>query len=300
MGQLIDLNALADFVAIVDAGGITAGARQREQPKQSVSRRLMALEAHLGVRLLDRSTRSFRLTPEGALLLERARPLLADLEETRRTLSDRSSAPEGLLRISAPVLLGQTVLGAVVARIVAAYPKLRLEVVLSDRRVDLIEDGFDAAIRVGALEDSSLISRIFATAETIIIAAPSIVSAHGNPQRPDDLAGCPCILFGDKAGAAEWTLTKDGEARAIGVNGRLASTSLALCLNAAAGGAGFASVPAYIARPLIASGVVDHVLPAWRSGRSPLRIVYSSKRLLSARLRAFIDEAIAGFASVEL
>ena len=115
----------------------------------------MALEADLGVRLFDRSTRALRLTPEGVLLLDRARGMLADIEETRRTLSDRSAAAEGVLRVSAPVLLGQTVLGAVVARILCAYPHLRLEIVLSDRRVDLIEDGFDAAIRVGLHEDSS-------------------------------------------------------------------------------------------------------------------------------------------------
>lgn len=299
MGQMLDLNALSDFVATVDAGGITAGARLRGQPKQTVSRRLMALEADLGVRLFDRSTRALRLTPEGVLLLDRARGMLADIEETRRTLSDRSAAAEGVLRVSAPVLLGQTVLGAVVARILSAYPHLRLEIVLSDRRVDLIEDGFDAAIRVGLHEDSSLISRVFATAETIIVASPTAIATHGAPETPEALAQRECILFGEAAGATDWTLTNGVERKTVRVSGRLSCTSLALCLDAAAGGAGCANVPAFIARAMIQAGTVNQVLPDWRSARVPLRIVYPSKRFMSARLRAFVDEAVAGFADVK-
>jgi DNA-binding transcriptional LysR family regulator len=299
MGQYLDLDALADFLAAIDAGGVTAAARRRGQPKQTVSRRLLALESELGVRLFDRSTRALRLTPEGALLEERARRVLADIEEAQRTLTDRSSAPEGLLRISAPVLLGQSVLGAVAARILAAYPKLRLEIVLSDRRVDLVEDGFDAAIRVGEHDDSSLMSRVFARAETIIVAAPSVVAKHGKPTRPEDLARKPCILFAATGSSATWTLSDGKRTCAVKVGGRLTCTSLQFCLDAATAGAGFASVPAYIARPSLEAGIIVRALPAWTSGHSPLRIVYSSRRLQSARLQAFLDEAVASFADVQ-
>jgi LysR family transcriptional regulator, regulator for bpeEF and oprC len=298
MGQFLDFEALADFVATVDAGGITAGAHRRGQPKQTVSRRIMALEAALGVRLFDRSNRALRLTPEGVLLLERARRLLADLEETRQTLSDRSGSAAGLLRISAPVLLGQTLLGAVAARMLAAHPDLLLEIVLSDRRVDLVEDGFDAAIRVGPQDDSSLIHRVFATAETIIVAAPSAIAAYGAPAHPSELAHRPCILFGERISRSEWVLSRDDERVEVKVNGRLSSTSLKFNLDAAAAGAGFASVPAYIARPMIEARVVERALPAWHSARVPLRIVYPSKRLPSARLRVFLDGVVANFSAV--
>jgi DNA-binding transcriptional LysR family regulator len=298
MGQPLDFEALADFIAAVDAGSVTAGAKRRGQPKQTVSRRIMALEAELGVRLFDRSNRALRLTPEGALLQERARRLLADLEETRQTISDRSGSAAGLLRISAPVLLGQTVLGAVAARILGAHPNLKLEIVLSDRRVDLVEDGFDAAIRVGLQDDSSLIHRVIAYAETIIVAAPAAIAAYGAPAHPSDLADRPCILFGERISRSEWTLARDEERIQVKVNGRLSSTSLKFNLNAAAAGAGFASIPAYIARPMIEAGAVEHILPAWHSARVPLRIVYPSKRLPSARLRVFLEEVVANFSTV--
>lgn len=299
MGQTIDLDALADFLAVIDAGGVTAGARQRGEPKQSVSRRLLALEAHLGVRLFDRSTRALRLTPEGALLRESARRVIADIEETRRALADRSSAPEGLLGISAPVLLGQTVLGEVASRILAAHPKLRLEIVLSDRRVDLIEEGFDAAIRVGTQEDSSLISRVFAHAETVIVASPSTLAASKEPVRPADLADRPCIVFGNAEARPTWTLTDGARTESVTVSGRLTCTSLMLCLDAARAGAGFANIPAFIARPHLESGAIKRVLPTWRSDLAPLRIVYSSKRLMSARLRAFLEETVASLGEVQ-
>lgn len=299
MGQYLDLEALADFLAAIDAGGVTAAARQRRQPKQTVSRRLLALEAELGVRLFDRTTRALRLTPEGTLLQERARSLLADVEETRQTLADRSAAVEGVLRISAPVLLGQTVLGRVAAGILAAYPNLRLEIVLSDRRVDLIEEGYDAAIRVGQHDDSSLVSRVFGHADTIVVASPTAVAALGAPGEPEALAQKPCILFGESGASARWTLSDGDRSCTVNVTGRLTCTSLKLCLDAAIAGAGFTRIPAFVARPALDAGAILRVLPGWTSSRAPLRIVYSSKRLMSARLRAFIDEAVAGFAGVE-
>lgn len=298
MGQYLDFEALADFLATVDAGSVTAGAKRRGQPKQTVSRRIMALEAELGARLFDRSNRALRLTPEGALLLERARRHLADLEETRQTISDRSGSAAGLLRVSAPVLLGETLLGAVAARILAAYPNLKLEIVLSDRRVDLVEDGFDAAIRVGPQDDSSLIHRVFAYAETIIVASPAAIAAYGAPAHPSELSDRPCILIGERISWSEWVLTRDEESIRVKVNGRLSSTSLKFNLDAAAAGAGFASIPAYIVRPMIEAGAVEHVLPRWHSARVPLRVVYPSKRLPSARLRVFLEVVAANFNTV--
>jgi DNA-binding transcriptional LysR family regulator len=300
MGQSLDIDALADFVATAGEGSVTAGARRRNQPKQTVSRRLAALETALGVRLFDRTTRSLRLTAEGLLLLDRAGRILAELEDTRQALSARSVLVEGMVRLSAPVLLGKTVLGAVAARILAAHPGLSLEIVLSDRRVDLVEEGFDAAIRVGAEEDSSLVSRTLTTAETIIVGPPPGVAGHSLPREPRDLAGVPCILFGEDAGRTAWTLWRGDACVSVDVRGRLRCSSLKLCLDAAAGGAGYANVPAFIARPLIQGGTLVRVLPEWHAGRFPLRIVFPSRRLLSARLRTFVDEAVQAFGAMSL
>lgn len=295
----MDFDALRDFMAVLDAGGITAGAKSRGVPKQTVSRRLLALEASLGVRLFDRSNRALRLTSEGQLLHERAQRLLADFDETRRVLIDRSSEPAGLVRVSAPVLLGQTLLGRLASRVLERHPKIELEIVLSDRRVDLVEDGFDVAIRVGNHEDSELVGRIFARASTIVVAAPAAAERYPRVRHPRDLARVPCILFGDTAGSATWALHRADTTETVQVNGSLAASSIQLCFDAACEGAGFASVPAYIAAGAIRAGVLQHVLPKWRTGEVDMRLLYPSRRLMSPRLRAFIDVAIETFAEVD-
>lgn len=295
----MDLDALRDFIAVIESGGVTAGAKRRGAPKQTVSRRLLALEETLGVRLFDRSNRALRLTPEGRLLQDRAQRLVADFDETRRVLSDRSSAPAGLVRVSAPVLLGQTLLGRLAARVLERHPEIQLDIVLSDRRIDLIEDGFDVAIRVGQQDDSALISRVFARACTIIVAAPGAVARYPKVRHPGDLARVPCIVFGDKGGAATWTLRRNDVAETVKVRGRLTASSIQLCFDAACEGAGFASVPAYIASDAIRTGVLHHVLPKWRTGAVDMRLLYSSRRLMSPRLRAFIDVAVETFAEVD-
>lgn len=282
-------------MAVIETGGVSAGAKRRAAPKQTVSRRLLALEADLGVRLFERSNRAFRLTPEGQLLQERALSLLADFDETRRLLVDRASAPAGLVRVSAPVLLGQTLLGRLAARVLAKHPEIELEIVLSDRRVDLVEDGFDVAIRVGRQEDSTLVSRTFARGTTIVVAAPSAIAHHPKVRHPRDLARVPCIVFGDKGGAATWTLRRDDVAETVKVRSRLAASSIQLCFDAACEGAGFASVPAYIAADAIRTGALHHVLPKWRTGEVDMRLLFSSRRLMSPRLRALIDVAVETF-----
>lgn len=289
----MDPDVLRDFVAVIESGGVSAGAKRRAMPKQTVSRRLLALEADLGVRLFDRSNRALRLTPEGQLLRDRAQSLLADFDETRRMLTDRASAPSGLVRVSAPVLLGQTLLGRLAARLLARHPEIKLEIVLSDQRVDLVEDGFDVAIRVGQLEDSALVSRTFARASTVVVAAPSVVEQYPKVRRPSDLARVPCILLGSTGSAGKWTLRReDGVTEAVKVRGRLTASSIQLCFDAACDGAGFASVPAYIAADAIRTGLVRRVLPKWSTGEVDMRILYPTRRLVSPRLRAFIDVAI--------
>jgi DNA-binding transcriptional LysR family regulator len=292
----MDIQALTDFVAVVQAGSISAGARACGEPKQSVSRRVLALEESLDLRLFERNTRSLRLTADGSLLYERVTRILADLDDTRRTLADRRQAPEGYLRISAPVLLGQSALGAIIAKLVKKHAQLRIEVVLSDRRVDLIEEGFDAAIRVGPVDDSSLIARLFAYAENIVVAAPSLIASAKLPKVPADLATRSCILFGQNVQKSTWRFAhENGSNEAIQVRGPIVATSLKFILDAACAGAGFASVPAFLATEAIARGEVRRVLPHWNTGRGEVRVVFASRRMLSARLRAFIDALVEAF-----
>ncbi|WP_298123814.1 LysR family transcriptional regulator [Brevundimonas sp.] len=295
----MDLDALSDFVAVADAGGISPAARRLGRPKQTLSRRILALEAQLGVRLLDRGTRALRLTPEGRLLRERAGRLLEDLDDLQRTLSDRAQEVRGPLRLSAPILLGQTALGGIAARVLARHPHLRLELVMADRQVDLVEEGFDAAIRVGPDAGMGVVALKLADADVILVAAPDLTGPHAlPPEHPADLADMPCILLGETGDRHTWTLSRGAETAPVAVSGRLTASSLKLCLDAAVAGAGVASVPAFIARPHLASGDLVRVLPEWTSGRMPIRLVHPGRRLASPRLRAVSAALAEAFAEV--
>lgn len=297
MGPYLDTEALADFLAVADRGTVSAGARQRGSPKQTVSRRLRALELDLGVRLFDRSTRALRLTHEGQLLLERARRIMADLAETRLALLASPDTSRGVVRLSAPVLLGQTMLGALAADLGNRWPGLRLEIVLSDRRVDLIEDGFDAAIRVGPEGQTGLVSRQLAMAQTIVVASPAAIAIHGSPQDPETLARLPCIQFGPDGRQRSWTLWQDQQPIKVAITGRLGFSAISLCLDAAVAGGGFALVPAFIAAPHIEQGALVRVLPDWHGGVVPVRLVTPDRRLVPARLAVVADALVAAFAS---
>lgn len=294
----MDLEALTDFVAVVEAGSISGGARLRRVPKQSVSRRLLQLENGLGIRLFERTTRALHLTPEGEFLRERAADVLATLEEARRALTDRAVEAAGPLRISCPTLLGQTVMGSIAAMALARHPRLTLEIVLADRRVSLVEEGYDAAIRVGPADESGLVDLHLADAETIIVAAPSLVG-EAVPTTPAELAAFPAIVFSEARDCAPWVVTRGSERALVPVRASLATSSHMLNLEAAKAGAGIARVPAFIARTALNAGQLVRMLPEWDGAISPIRLVYSSRRLESARLRAFKDVAIEAFASID-
>lgn len=286
----MDIESLSDFVAVVDAGSISAGARLRRQPKQSVSRRLILLEEELGVRLLDRSTRRLSVTTEGAMLLTKAKQILESVEEAKRSIHDRINRPTGLLRISAPVLFGQTLLGDLAVRFANTYPDCRLEFILANRRVDLIEEGFEAAIRVGPLGDSNLFARRFAVSQNILVAAPQWVGHVNGPQTPEILSKLPCIIFGEGLVSAPWRLVSNGQpSLEVEPKGQFCVSCLKLALDIARSGGGVAFVPEFLARPDIDLGTLVQLLPEWRGEPTDLQIVYSSRRFMSLRLRAFVD-----------
>jgi DNA-binding transcriptional LysR family regulator len=287
----MNIEALRDFLAVIEAGGITAGAARRGSSKQSVSRRLMALEQQLGVRIIDRSKRALRLTPEGEILKERAQRILSDLADTQRLFADATTSPEGLLRISAPHLLGQTLLGGIIGALLEKHPGLQIEAVLSDNRVDLVEEGFDAAIRVGNFEDSTLISRLVSRAQTILVASPMLVAKWGTPASPSDLEGWPAIIFGVGKFRTRWRLSDGKQEQIVELNARLCASSIQLCVDSAIAGAGAAIIPAFLAAPLVDSGKLVRILPQWQLPHSEIRIVFPTRRLMSPRLRVFIDEA---------
>lgn len=301
---MLDLNALRDFVAVTREGSFTAAARTLGVPKSTVSKRVQDLEATLSTRLLERTTRSLRLTPEGAAFHARAVRIVSEAEEAEASVQAQVQEPQGQLRIASPQLFGQTYLGALAAAYRARHPKVTLEFVLIDRRVDLIEEGFDAAVRVGAQPDSSLIARHLADADQVIVAAPSLFERHTMPGKPEDLAQLPCLAYSrSTASHLTWRLKRSGngksstKARSIDVivDPVVALASPIAIREAAIAGAGVASIPRFIASNDLAIGRLVELLPDWHGATVPVSVVYPSARFLNARLRAFIDLVVSRF-----
>lgn len=281
----MDLNALREFSAVIEQGSFAGAARKLNTPKSTVSKRIQDLERDLGVRLIERTTRRLRLTPEGAVVLARAERILADAEDISRSLGDADGQVRGHLRVAAPLLFGQTFLGSVAAQLRAKHPEITLELVLTDGQPDLDEEGLDAAIRLGGVS-SALVSHPLFNSRRVLVSAPSAVPTP--PSHPRDLADCPVALYG--VGLVQtWHLTNGQEDTIVRVAGGLGFSSYP-CLHAAVkSGAGLSLLPEYVVADDLATGRLVRHLPAWSSQPVEVSVVYPGARALTHRLRAFIE-----------
>lgn len=281
----MDLNALREFSAVIEQGSFAGAARKLNTPKSTVSKRIQDLERDLGVRLIERTTRRLRLTPEGAVVLARAERILADAEDISRSLGDNDGKVRGHLRIAAPVLFGQTFLGPVAAQLRAIHPEITLELVLTDGQPDLDEEGLDAAIRLGGVS-SALVSHPLFFSRRILVAAPGSIPRL--PETPRELSDCPVALYG--VGLVQtWHLTDGREDLVVRVAGGLGFSSYPCLHEATKAGAGLALLPEYVVRDDLASGRLIRLLPKWSSQPVEVSVVYPGARALTHRLRAFID-----------
>lgn len=288
----MDLTALRDFLAVVHEGSFVGAATARRTPKSTVSKRVQDLEAELGVRLLERSTRSLRLTAEGQLLAERGQRIAEDADAVTALFQDRAGAPKGALRVSCPQLFGQIFMGRIAAALTARHPDLSLEVMFRDGPVDLIEEGLDCAIRLGELEPSTLIARRFAQADNILAAAPAFAR---NVKRLDDLRRTRTISYLSAGGAAAWRLRgPDGET-AIPLKPQLQLGGMLAVKAACVAGAGVAMLPTFLIAEELADKRLVRVLPGYAGPAPALSMVYPSNRHLSPRIRAFVDGVAAAF-----
>ncbi len=289
----MDLNTLREFSTIAAEGSFAAAARRLDMPKSTISKRIQDLEAALGVKLMDRTTRRLCLTAEGALVLARAERILADAGDITRALRDPDdAAARGHLRLAVPVLFGQAFMGQIVAASRRLYPDLTLEVVLTDSQPDLIEEGFDAAVRVGHPADSPFVAHPFARSDRVIVAAPDICPEPLTD--PADLAGLPVLLHG--VGLVQgWHLTRGRDARTVRLVGGLALTCHVALRDAALGGAGAALLPLFLVERDLAEGRLVRLLEDWACPSGDLSLVYPGPQALTARLRAFRDLLVQAF-----
>jgi DNA-binding transcriptional LysR family regulator len=288
---MIDLNDIVVFASVVEAGSFTAAARLLAMPKTTVSRRIAALEREVGVRLLQRTTRSLNLTDAGRLYYEQSSQGLRTIEEANLRLAEARAEPSGTIRISAPVGFGGHFLIRAVVDFLAMYPKTNVELRLTDDRLNLVEDGIDLAFRTGILQDSTLIARKLGSTHRLLCASPDYLARHGVPESPADLTRHQCVIAGPSASGAHWVLDGPSGQETVVVAGRFAANEMQAVVAAALAGFGIAQLPQAIAEGLIKEGRLQRVLRDYTTPAGGLYVLYPSSRHLSPLVKAFIELA---------
>jgi DNA-binding transcriptional LysR family regulator len=286
-----DLNDVLVFSKVAELGSFTAAAQRLGLPKSSVSARVARLEARLGTRLLERSTRKLRLTPVGERYQEHAKRVLLELVEASAAVDRFRAQPSGLLRVSASVVMGQELLRPIVNEFLQRHPQVQLFVDLSNRQVDLLEEGFDVVIRAGRLADSNLVARRLGHAGARLFASPAYLRRRGVPKEPAALAGHD-LLEGSPAPHTDgWTLRHDSDGHTVRVEApfRLVANDTPMLQAAAVEGLGIASLATFAAQADVDAGRLRVVLPHWSTRQLDIHAVFPSFKSLSPSLRAFVD-----------
>jgi DNA-binding transcriptional LysR family regulator len=286
------IEAMQTFVTVADLQGFAPAARKLGLSPPAVTRLIASLEERLGTRLLQRTTRKVALTDAGARYLERARRILADIEEAELAAESERTRPTGRLVVSAPVGFGRLHVSPVMSAYLKRYPEVSGELRLEDRVVSLVEDGVDLAVRIGQLPDSSLVARQVGEMRRIVVASPAYLKARGEPTTPEAISAHQIIQFGGSALTADWRFARDGEELRINVAPRFTSNVADAAIQHAIEGGGLTRVLAYQAADAIRRGRLKVVLQKFQLPALPVQIVYPTSRLLSAKVRAFVDLVI--------
>ncbi|MEO8670844.1 MAG: LysR family transcriptional regulator [Tahibacter sp.] len=289
------LQAMQLFVRVVDTGSYTAAADQLEISRALASKLVQGLEEQLGVRLLHRTTRKLSLTEAGQNYYQRVGEILAELAEAEAAASEMQADPRGKLRVSAPMSFAIHHLGAAVALFQQRHPRIELELTLNDRQVDLVEEGFDMAIRIARLADSSLIARRIATCRLLLVAAPAYLERAAPLRNPDDLALHNVLSYTLAARRDELTLQRNGEQRTVSVAGNLRVNNGDVIASAAAAGSGIAISPTFLAHEMLNRGELVRVLTEWEIPSIGIHAVYPPGRAIPAKTRSLIDFLVERF-----
>ena len=282
-----DLNEMAIFVRVVESKSFTGAAKMLGLPKSTVSRKITQLEERLGVRLIQRTTRSLRLTDTGSAYHDHCARILGDIEKANSAVTQMQIIPSGTLRITASVLFGSTVLSSLVSEFMQQNPQVKIDLVLSDQLLDIVQEGIDVAFRIGQLEDSSLIGRYLGDVRGLLCASPDYLSANGIPTHPDELHQHQTLVHTTHN---QWALhDKDNNEKVINVNPRVRVNDLTSLQNLAIAGAGIAALPVLLSADAIKSNQLTPILCDWPFDAFPVNILYASNRHLSAKVRSFVD-----------
>jgi DNA-binding transcriptional LysR family regulator len=283
------IDAMQAFVAVADLRGFAPAARKLGLSPSGVTRLIAALEDHLGARLLQRTTRSVTLTDAGSRYLERARRILSDVEEAEAAAEGERTRPSGRLVVSAPVGFGRLHVSPVMSAYLKRYPDVVSELRLSDRLINLVEDGVDLAVRIAHLPDSTLVARQVGEMRRIVVASPAYLGEQGEPKRPQAIASHQTIQFGATTTSPEWHFVENGSEVHIPCTPRFSTNSADAAIQYAEQGGGLTRVLAYQAAEAIKAGRLRIVLTKFEVPPLPIHLVYPTSRLLSAKVRTFID-----------
>jgi DNA-binding transcriptional LysR family regulator len=285
------LDAMAVLLAAVDAGSLSAAARRLGLPLATVSRRVAELEAHLGARLLTRSSRRLTLTDAGRSYAAAAKRILEEVGEAERAAAGEYSAPKGELMVTAPIVFGRLHVLPVVMDFLAAYPEIAVRLVQADRVIDLQESHVDLAVRIADLPDSSLIALRVGSIRRVVCASPAYVARRGAPQRPADLAAHDCITFEGPIAPDIWAFASGETAATIPIRPRLVVNTAEAAVDAAVAGLGVTRVLSYQVADALRAGTLTLALQDFEPPPSPVSLVYAGQGLLPQKLRAFLDFA---------
>jgi DNA-binding transcriptional LysR family regulator len=283
------LHAMRALVAIADGGSLTRAAAALDSSLPAMVRTLAALERSLGVRLINRTTRRLAFTEEGREYLERCRRVIAEVDDAEAALTARQAEARGTLRITASVLFGRLHVAPLVAEFMAAHQRVRIELMLWDRVVDLLDEGLDLAVRIGALDDSSLVAIPVGDTQRVACASPAYLRAHGAPATPQALRDHSCIGFTSLAPTHEWDLRRDGRPVRVRIDGAFTTNQVDTAIDACERGLGVGFFLAYQIEARVRSGALRYVLGEFSPPAMPVHLVYPHARLLPSRVRSFLD-----------
>lgn len=283
------LQGMEAFVRVAELGSFSAAARQMGLSKSAVSKHLTALEECLGVRLINRTTRRLALTEVGLVYLDYCQRIIQEIEEAELTASRHGVEPRGRLKVNAPMSFGILHIAPLLPAFLARYPRIAVELTLNDRIVDLLEEGYDMAVRIGELADSSLIARRLTVARFVCAAGEAYLARAGTPEIPADLTRHNCLRYSYRRQPDGWIFLQGSEKVTVRVSGNMQANNGDALLAAAREGLGVVYLPDFIVRADLARGRLQPLLTAWQAPEIPIHAVFPPQRHPSAKLRAFVD-----------
>ena len=285
----MDLNDIVVFTKVAETKSFTGAAEQLGLPKSTVSRKLAQLEERLGVRLVQRTTRKLALTEIGEAYYERASRIVSDIQAAEQVVTDMQASPRGRLRVTAPIDLSTRYLGAIIADFIAEHGDITVELDATDRVVDLIEEGFDVAVRFGQLPESTLIARKLSVLSAVLCASPAYIAKRGTPKTVDELEDHDKVLFAPTSRTTGWTLVNGDQSYELGRPARFISNNLGAVRDVVLAGGGLSVMSEFMVACDIRDGKLVHVLPEWTSRSFDIQAVYPARQNLPPRLTLFLD-----------